>query len=267
MQINLWDENFSFTGEKLGYITASDTRPTSNITWILKKMDWDITVFTDLYLNHPIVDEVRSKIKIAWLVEPKCIFPFTYNQITSVEDKFDIIITHDKELLKRPKYKLHNFGGTKILDQDAKVYDKSKLVNMILSFKRETEGHKLRPTLIRPDIDLWGQQHKTFSYKLEALKEYAFTVCVQNSRVENYFSEALIDCFRTGTIPIYWGCPNIGDFFDENGIIQFTNKADLDTIIDGLSFELYESKKRSIFNNLLKAQNYVSVEDTLFRYL
>lgn len=138
---------------------------------------------------------------------------------------------------------------------------------MILSNKRETEGHRLRHELVKPGMDLWGQEHKTFSYKLEALKDYAFTICVQNSRVENYFSEALIDCFRTGTIPIYWGCTNISNFFDENGIIQFTNKQDLDTIIEGLSFDLYRSKLKSVYNNFLKAQNYVCVEDTLFRYI
>lgn len=266
MIVNLWDENFSFTKEKLGYITASDTRPTSNITWILKQEKWDITVFTDLYLNHPIVDHVQSDLKIAWLVEPKCIFGFPYEDILRNEDKFDIIITHDSELLKRPKYKLHNFGGTKILDKDAKVYNKTKLINMILSFKRETEGHRLRHELVRPGIDLWGQEHRTFQYKLEALQDYAFTICVQNSRVDNYFSEALIDCFRTGTIPIYWGCPNIGDYFDEKGIISFSSKEELDSILPNLSFSLYESKKPYAYNNLLKAQNYVSVEDSLFRY-
>jgi len=46
-----------------------------------------------------------------------------------------------------------------------------------------------------------------------------FHVAVENVRQANYFTEKLIDCFLTRTVPVYWGCPNIGDFFDLAGII------------------------------------------------
>ena len=35
-----------------------------------------------------------------------------------------------------------------------------------------------------------------------------YSVAVESS------SETIIDCLITKTIPIYWGCPNISDFFD-----------------------------------------------------
>ena len=38
-----------------------------------------------------------------------------------------------------------------------------------------------------------------------------------------YFNEKIIDCFFSGTIPIYWGTKNISKYFDENGIIFFPN--------------------------------------------
>ena len=41
-----------------------------------------------------------------------------------------------------------------------------------------------------------------------------YSVVVESSTEPNYFSEKLIDCLITKTIPIYWGCPNISDFFD-----------------------------------------------------
>ena len=41
-----------------------------------------------------------------------------------------------------------------------------------------------------------------------------YSVVVESSSEPNYFSEKLIDCLITKTIPIYWGCPNISDFFD-----------------------------------------------------
>jgi hypothetical protein len=41
-----------------------------------------------------------------------------------------------------------------------------------------------------------------------------YSVAVESSSETNYFTEKLIDCLITKTIPIYWGCPNISDFFD-----------------------------------------------------
>lgn len=41
-----------------------------------------------------------------------------------------------------------------------------------------------------------------------------YSVTVESSSETNYFTEKLIDCLITKTIPIYWGCPNISDFFD-----------------------------------------------------
>ena len=34
-----------------------------------------------------------------------------------------------------------------------------------------------------------------------------------------YFSEKLIDCFQTKTVPVYWGCPAIGEYFNIDGMI------------------------------------------------
>ncbi|CAE7910811.1 unnamed protein product [Symbiodinium sp. KB8] len=41
-----------------------------------------------------------------------------------------------------------------------------------------------------------------------------FVLVIENSRHENYFSEKLLDALLTQSMPVYWGCPNIGDFFD-----------------------------------------------------
>ena len=46
-----------------------------------------------------------------------------------------------------------------------------------------------------------------------------FHIAIESLSVENYFSEKLIDAFITKTVPIYYGCPNIGDFFDTRGMI------------------------------------------------
>lgn len=41
-----------------------------------------------------------------------------------------------------------------------------------------------------------------------------YSVAIESSQEENYFTEKLIDCLITKTIPVYWGCPNIYHYFD-----------------------------------------------------
>ena len=47
-----------------------------------------------------------------------------------------------------------------------------------------------------------------------------FHIAIESTSTINYFTEKLIDALITKTVPIYWGCPNIGDFFDTRGIIS-----------------------------------------------
>ena len=54
-----------------------------------------------------------------------------------------------------------------------------------------------------------------------------FSIAIESTSVENYFSEKLIDCLITKTIPIYWGCPNIEEFFDTRGMIIVNSVDDL----------------------------------------
>jgi hypothetical protein len=87
-----------------------------------------------------------------------------------------------------------------------------------------------------------------------------FSIAMENCKKDFYFTEKLIDCFRTKTIPIYWGCPSIGNFFDINGMITFNTVAELNTILSKITNEYYYSKIESIENNYKKSFEY----DTFF---
>ena len=65
--------------------------------------------------------------------------------------------------------------------------------------------------------------------------DYRFSIVIENCKRDYWFTEKLIDCLRTGTIPIYWGCPSIGDFFDIRGFILFDDINDLENILNNLT--------------------------------
>jgi len=70
-------------------------------------------------------------------------------------------------------------------------------------------------------------------------------------------TEKILDCFLTGTIPIYYGCPNVNDVFDINGIYTFKTKDELSVIIENIHKNghlIYNEKKQYILNNFKIAQ-------------
>ena len=64
----------------------------------------------------------------------------------------------------------------------------------------------------------------------------------------------------TGTIPIYYGIDNIGDYFNTDGIIKLTD----DFNIEDLSFELYNSKLDAIKDNFDRGFNLLLPEDYIY---
>ena len=61
-----------------------------------------------------------------------------------------------------------------------------------------------------------------------------FSITLENEKLENWITEKIIDCFASKTIPIYWGCPNIGEYFNTDGIISFNSLEELKDILDNL---------------------------------
>ncbi|MFK5281932.1 hypothetical protein ACI3PL_20485, partial [Lacticaseibacillus paracasei] len=50
-----------------------------------------------------------------------------------------------------------------------------------------------------------------------------YGICIENFSHRGFFTEKLLDCFLMKTIPIYWGCSDIGTYFNKEGIIKFEN--------------------------------------------
>ena len=68
--------------------------------------------------------------------------------------------------------------------------------------------------------------------KQDVLSSYDFCFCFENAlEINGYISEKIFDCFRSGTIPIYMGDPNIKRVIPEDCYIFLNLKDDLLDII------------------------------------
>lgn len=232
----------------------------------------NICFFTDHYLNN--AASTQAARKIAWLLEPPAICQASYDYIQKNSNQFNYILTYDRALVDDKKFLFYPYGGCWIPgvgDQRARqhtvgIHLKRQLVSIIASDKTQTLGHQLRHAIISryPCISPFGPQYRATQYKEDALIDFMFSIVVENSKFDDYFTEKLIDCFAVGTIPIYWGTKNIERYFDAGGIFTFNDLDELDKIIIRLSPELYNNHTPQVQNNFHKHHQYRVAEDWIF---
>ena len=245
-----------------------------NVRYVKNQTKWSgITVFTDKMLAA--VDQVDSPVKVAWLIEPYDLIPYMYDQIKTIEDKFDFVFTYEETLLKHNPdiYKLHPCDCSGIEFHSHKLHEKTKLVSMIYSEKTWLFGHRLRhiiaktliPQMGYDKIDFFGRATPNpLELKSEGTNPYMFQIAIENAQRRFYFADKIYDCFVTGTVPIYWGAPNIGDFFDMRGILTFNHPNELKEILESLSPEKYESMLDGVKENFERVKKYIRPDDLLF---
>lgn len=127
-------------------------------------------------------------------------------------------------------------------------------LSFVMSQKRWLAGHDLR-FKVREEIgsrrafDLVFPSSIPINEKYKLFEDSMFHVAIENTKNINYVSEKIVDCFMSYTLPIYWGCPNICDFFNMDGIITFENERELKSILDSLTPDDYYRRLDAIIEN------------------
>ena len=154
------------------------------------------------------------------------------------------------------------FGTTWVPDWRDLDLAKDRNLSLIASGKRSLKGHKLRHKCVEwlrdqtIDADIMGRGYQPFDKKSDGLARYRFSVVIENCREENYFTEKLLDAVLCDTVPIYWGCPNIEEFFDTDGMIVCETFDDLKTAIQSAGPDLYRQKSHAFAENRKNADYY-----------
>jgi hypothetical protein len=83
-----------------------------------------------------------------------------------------------------------------------------------------------------------------------------FHIVIENVTSDNWFTEKIVDCFQTKTIPIYIGCENIGDFFDIKGIFHIKSLEEMVEVCNNITPETYQNMLDYVNINYEKSMNY-----------
>jgi len=268
------EPSFFHDTDKIHFVRNLD----SNSNGDLKIVEEDIVIYTNLFQKD--IDP-KAKKNIALMMEGQEYHRKYYDYISNNNDNFDLVLTFDKALLQRGEnFRLNLYGTCWLHDSYIKIWEKNKICSMITSNKIMTSGHRFRHattnyiTKNNINVDIYGGNYKHLPYmtskafspehsgrhisngKINALKDYMFSITIENSKEDYMFTEKLIDCFLTGTVPIYYGCPSIGNFFNINGIIMIDSLEDLINNLPTINNKLYNKMKPYIEENYNSAQNY-----------
>lgn len=102
---------------------------------------------------------------------------------------------------------------------------KDKLMSVIVSNKTLTKGHRDRIHFLEKlsnnivgEIDIFGKGIRDIEDKWDGIARYKYHLVLENCRLSDYWTEKLSDAFIGGSYPLYYGCPNIYDYFSKDSL-------------------------------------------------
>lgn len=196
-------------------------------------------------------------------IEPRSILNI-HDGIKINHELWDAILTWDEDLLQLPNAHLFIFGSCWI-DSETYTENKQKHCSFITSDKSYAPGHKLRQQVwdgLQDAEDLNGFsviKHKSpprIHSKNFLFETAKYHITIENEKTNNWITEKTIDCFASKTVPILWGAPNIGEYFNTDGIITFDTIEDLKNILDNLDESFYDERQDAIQENHERSKAY-----------
>lgn len=158
---------------------------------------------------------------------------------------------------------------------DEKLYEqKEKNISVVASNKQHSSYHKLRVQIAKDAMELgMADGYGAFcgnriNKKADALTPYRYSIVVENDVNAYYFTEKILDCFASMTIPIYVGATKINQFFNDEGIIVLKKEQyqDIGSVLKECTKENYENRLDAIKDNWNRVKEYRCIEDYMMTH-
>jgi hypothetical protein len=264
----------------------------NNVTGISAENTIQPKIKTIIYqdtLYHRTIYKQNDTRTIFIQVEPEAICSIE-TQFLKDLNQYDFILTFNKLILEQcPNAYKYLYGTTFILPTDYQTIDidaKQFLLTNLTSDKLMAYGHEFRHTvyykqefintiptrfyisndskklpIIQENPRLGAARH----LKIDLFKDAQFSLIIENSRQDNYFTEKLCDCLITKTIPVYYGCPNISEFFDTTGWILLEDESFENFIskIEVLTPNYYRNYLETIEKNFETVKQYIDIQENI----
>ncbi len=235
----------------------------------IKGIDFSSEIQHNLFVDVLFTNLNKDEVNILLLSEPDVISGLV-KSLPNLYQNFDVILTHNEEVLnKYENAKLFIFNSIWASNKDYspkefsvstivgnKLWTKQQVMRQELwAVQEEIKNRKFFASSVGPPREHFG--NPSIGDNKDELFKSQFHIAIENCCIKNFFTEKILDCFISKTVPIYCGCVNIGDFFNENGIIKFNNIKECINICNSLKDDDYEKFLPYIEENYNKALEYL----------
>jgi len=228
--------------------------------------------FSFYFEYRPSAEELAlSPINIFACEEPNEYFG-NHDWIIQNHHKFSLVLTWDERVLRKCNNAQLLIYGESWLDDNTDRIMRERKKKFEISHLRgsniNTYGHALRHLIFNRQDEIaipkkfyaTVEPYKVWQDNIEGkdfiLGESMFSVIIENTSHNNYFTEKITDCMLMKTVPIYWGCSNIEKYYNSNGILCFRSDDEAINIINSLNYETYNKMLPYIIKNYYWAFQY-----------
>jgi alpha(1,3/1,4) fucosyltransferase len=241
--------------------------------------DFEYLIVYDVFLDQlKQLEKYPLEKKVLFLWEPPSVLPENYNLDNHCS--FSKVYTWNDALIDDNKYFKFFYPVMQSMIEDTLDYPNKQLCALIACNKTSDFPGELYSERSKLIEFFENNPHNTFTLfgkwwsntlrnyagpihkKVDILKNFRFCFAYENIRhIPGYITEKIFDSFHAGTVPIYWGAPNIGDYIPENCYIlreNFSSDEDLYSHLSTMDETRYQQYLKDIRNFLTskKAQLY-----------
>ena len=140
-------------------------------------------------------------------------------------------LPHTGRIFSQPALQwFYGLGSENCLTYDQMVanppLEKSKDIATVCSIKQQKHTlhnqrykftQKLKENI--PELDIYGHGVRPMVDKADALDAYRYHIAIENFSGPHHWTEKLSDPFLGATLPFYYGCTNVFDYFPEKSLI------------------------------------------------
>jgi GR25 family glycosyltransferase involved in LPS biosynthesis len=160
--------------------------------------------------------------------------------------------------------------------------EKTKIISSVTSSEYRLEGHKKRINFLKLIegygflFDLYGKTNdfKFKNYigalppnnKNQGILPYKYTIACENSCVNGYFTEKIVDAILGECLCFYWGCPDLENYIDSKAFIRLDIDdpiKSLKTIVDSINNNEWEKRIINIRREKVRILNEIQILPTL----
>lgn len=193
--------------------------------------------YIDCYADTYVRNCINDGNNIALLLEPRSMIWDAYDYVLTHYKQFKYIFTHDSQLLRLPNAKMLNWADVWLTTDSPKT----KGISLVTSPKDWCPLHHARLELYNyfkehGGVDVfygdWNNPEIANIKPQDYLEHYKFSIIIENDIDDFWFTEKILNCFSTKTVPIYVGARKINELFNEKGICQLDDWLDVPAFID-----------------------------------